>query len=664
MSDRIRQEPLILIGNIIKMSITIQNRTAAIILTHAFRTVCPGIAIGMLAACCTGILSHAKDGDAPVTCRSPGEIAVSPDHRNLYIAESTARQVDIFDTKTNTVTGTIPLSCDPGGVAVHADGSKLYVAGGSAEGIVEVIDLPSGTPETSIRVGHSPCSPLVTPDGGTLIVLNRFDDNLSIIDTALNRVVTTVPMLREPIAAAFSPDGSYLFVANHLPTGNQIEDFIADGGYMHVRGYHYTNTYASQGLIVMVDIAAQSIEAIIQLPEGSTILKGICVSPDGRYVYVTHILARYKQPTKSVEGGAINTNALSIIDVAAARLLGTVLLDDPGMGAANPWGITVSPDGARLYVAHAGSHEVSVIDRREMHRKLARTIEASAADSLMYDLSFMTGIRERIGLSGNGPRALVLAGTRLYVAEYFSDSLGLIERDNDGQPAVSSFPLGPWWEETAARLGERYFNDAELCHETWQSCASCHPDGRADGLTWDLLNDGEGNPKSTKSLLLSHATPPAMVTGVRASAEVAVRAGIQYILFNDEPERYAPYIDAYLASLRPVPSPHLDNGKLNDHAREGKRLFERAGCGACHPGPLYTDGKLYNAGTGIGDDRDSEFDTPTLVEIWRTAPFLYDGRAQTMYDLLTIYNRRNMHGVTTNLDPEELYDLREFILSQ
>ena len=45
-----------------------------------------------------------------------------------------------------------------------------------------------------------------------------------------------------------------------------------------------------------------------------------------------------------------------------------------------------------------------------------------------------------------------------------------------------------------------------------------------DGLNWDLLNDGIGNPKSTKTLLYSHATPPAMISGIRADAETAVRA--------------------------------------------------------------------------------------------------------------------------------------------
>ncbi|MBI4660815.1 MAG: hypothetical protein HY735_18420 [Verrucomicrobia bacterium] len=95
-----------------------------------------------------------------------------------------------------------------------------------------------------------------------------------------------------------------------------------------------------------------------------------------------------------------------------------------------------------------------------------------------------------------------------------------------------------------------FFNDAQLCAQRWQSCASCHDaDGRMDALNWDLLNDGVGNPKNTKSLLWTHQTAPVMALGVRASAEVAVRAGIHHILFTQQPEDVPAAIDAYLKSL-------------------------------------------------------------------------------------------------------------------
>jgi cytochrome c peroxidase len=218
---------------------------------------------------------------------------------------------------------------------------------------------------------------------------------------------------------------------------------------------------------------------------------------------------------------------------------------------------------------------------------------------------------------------------------------------------------------TIERKGQMLFNDAELCFQGWQSCASCHPsDARADALNWDLLNDGLGNPKNTKSLLLAHETPPAMITGIRENAEAGVRAGIRYIQFAVRPEEEAAAIDEYLKSLKPVPSPHLVDGKLSESAERGQKIFDKAGCASCHTGLLHTDLKTHDVGTGKDLDKDRRFDTPTLVEVWRTSPYLYDGRATTIEEVLTIYNPGDKHGVTSNLTEAEIKDLAEFILSQ
>jgi cytochrome c peroxidase len=55
------------------------------------------------------------------------------------------------------------------------------------------------------------------------------------------------------------------------------------------------------------------------------------------------------------------------------------------------------------------------------------------------------------------------------------------------------------------------------------------------------------------------------------------------------------------------------------------------------------------------------FDVPTLIEVWRTGPYLHDGRAATIHDLVTTYNPEDEHGRTSNLSPEEISDLVEFV---
>jgi len=207
------------------------------------------------------------------------------------------------------------------------------------------------------------------------------------------------------------------------------------------------------------------------------------------------------------------------------------------------------------------------------------------------------------------------------------------------------------------------FNDATICYQHWQSCATCHPEGRADALNWDLLNDGAGTPKNTRSMLLAHRTPPSMSLGVRATAEVAVRAGVEHILFTQLPEGDAAAIDVYLKSLRPLPSPRLEGGRLSEAALRGKRLFEsrQVGCSRCHPAPLYTDGRMHDVGAPTVDGI-RRLDTPTLIEVWRTAPYLHDGRYATVERLL-IEGRHGSRGDRLPLDRREIGDLVEFVLS-
>ena len=230
---------------------------------------------------------------------------------------------------------------------------------------------------------------------------------------------------------------------------------------------------------------------------------------------------------------------------------------------------------------------------------------------------------------------------------------------------LKSISLGERRQMSLVREGEYFFNDGNLCIQGWQSCASCHPgDARVDGFNWDLLNDGIGNPKSTRSLLLSFDTPPAMFLGVRTNAAVAVRAGLKAILFTNAPPKVAEAIDAYLKSLKPVPSPHLVKGRLSVAARRGAKLFRNAGCADCHVPGKFTDLKPHDAGTRRTFDRPGDlFYTPTLVEVWRTAPYLHDGSAATIQDVLTTRNPNNEHGVTKELTEQELNDLCEYVLS-
>ena len=388
----------------------------------------------------------------------------------------------------------------------------------------------------------------------------------------------------------------------------------------------------------------------IQLANGSNALRGICITPDGKYVYVSHNLGRFAVPTSQLQQGWMNTSAFSIIDTEKQEFVGAVVVDEPERGAAGIWSIDCNDD--HIFISHSGTHEVSVID----HPALREKFEAYPNKAMLdYDLNFLYGIRERVPLQGNGPRAMALTNEKLVVPTYFADVLNVMDINTR---EVTSTELNPGRTESNINKGEKYFNDASHCFQNWQSCNGCHPgDARTDGMNWDLMNDGVGNSKNCKSLLFSHVTPPNMISGIRASAEVAVRAGYNFIQFFDITEDDAKCVDEYLTSLRPVPSPLLVNGELSDKAKEGRKVFEKLKCGECHSGPYYTDMKMHR----IGEDIEFEkgWDTPTLREVWRTAPYLFDGRAATMEEVFEVHK----HGIDKKVSKKDIEALVEYVNS-
>jgi YVTN family beta-propeller protein len=590
---------------------------------------------------------------------SPTAMVASRDGRTIYIACATGGRVLAFDTTSRMVTGTFVVPEQPLGLVLSPDDRRLFVACAAPASQICEIDLDQRRVTATYPAGHTAMAPVLSPDGRTLYVCNRFEDSVSIIDLDLLQPTRTVRVLREPVAADITPDGRFLLVANLLHNGRADVEHVAAS-------------------VSVIDARAGVVVKNLTLPNGSGILKDLRISPDGRHAVVSHILARYPLPTTQVDRGWMNTNAKTIIDLERIEILNTVLLDSVDRGAANPRGLAWTEDGSTLVVTHSGTHEISVIDFPALIEKLRQVpVDRPGLTGAPYagtqhqadvpnDLSFLVGLRSRLRLPAvdRGPRSVLLLGGTAYVANYFSDTLAIVDVTAD-RPVWESFRLGPELAMEDIRLGEFYFHDADICFQGWQSCASCHPgNARVDALNWDLLNDGVGNPKNNKSLLLSHQTPPSMSLGVRETAEAAVRAGIRHILFTVQPEEVAVSMDEYLKALEPVSSPHLVNGGLSPAARRGERVFQQANCQSCHPPGLFTDLQSYAVGTQSRWERGTDkFDTPTLVELWRTAPYLHDGSAATLREVLTTRNPNDQHGKTSRLGPGEIDDLVAYLLS-
>lgn len=576
---------------------------------------------------------------------NPAALAVSADERTAYVALAGTRTVVRVDLAQGKVDASWSMAGPPLGLAVSANGRELAVTLGEAQGEIAILKTADGTRLRGWAGGFSPVAPVYVMGGRVLAHANRHTHRISFHEAGSGKKLGEVPTGREPVAAVPSADGRRLFVGTLMPAQAATADHVA-------------------GTVEVIDAARRKRLRVIDLPNGSTGLHALAVSPDGKWVLATHILGHYQVPTNQLERGWMNANALTVIDAERMEILGTALLDDTTLGAANPWGVGVSADGAVLAVAHAGTHELSRIPFPRFLEILQEVRSRGAAGAggsygIERDLTVMVRSgRTRIRMPGEGPRELAFAGMRALVLEYFSGRLVVADLSDSRTVQVRPIVLGPEPAIDTVRKGELRFTDARLCFQAWQSCISCHPAVRADGLNWDLLNDGIGNPKQTKSMVFSHVTPLAMGHGIRASAEVAVRAGIRFIQFAEVVEEEAASIDEYLKSLRPLPSPFLVEGRLGREAERGREIFERVGCADCHTGPYFTDLKSYKVRHATGQDADREFDTPTLREAWRTAPYLYDGRAATMEEALRIKSKW-----TRDLDEAEIRALAAYVLS-
>ena len=591
---------------------------------------------------------------------SPAALALSKDETRLYIACATGNQVAVYDIERRQIIRRIEVPAVPSGLTLSPDGARLYITCAAPKSRVCIVQTATGKVRTTLPSGHTATSPVISPDGKMLYVCDRFNDSVQVIDLEKLKEVASIRVDREPVAAVLSPDGRLLFVANHIHSGRADKGVVA-------------------ATVSVIDTGSRKLLKNIPLTNGSTLLEGLCVSPDGKYVGVTHVLARFHLPTTTVAHGWMNDNALSLIDTEQFKLITTVLLDEDDRGAANPWAAAWSRDGNFICVTHAGTHEVSLINAPALLAKINSLPERStsapvpqegsnAAQTLgdiPNDLGFLKGMRSRIKLHSKGPRSIALAANRAFIANYFSDSVSIVRLEN-GANASATIQFESPAELVPVRKGEMYFNDGTLCYQGWQSCASCHSsDARVDGMNWDLLNDGMGNPKNAKSLLFCFQTPPVMAMGVRSDAAAAIRAGIRHILFAQPREEVASAIDAYVKNLQASPSPYLVHYRLSESAERGRKLFfsEGIGCFKCHPPPLFTDLKPHAVGIGKFDQRTDEFYTPTLIELWRTAPYMHDGSAASMREVVVTHNPDNLRGKTSDLSTKEVDDLVAYLLS-
>jgi hypothetical protein len=352
-------------------------------------------------------------------------------------------------------------------------------------------------------------------------------------------------------------------------------------------------------------------------------------------------------------------------------------LDEANAYFSDPSGVVASPDGKRAYVASGGADVVTVLDLDKLSAWLTQT-DAAARSGAILDMALSCRyVIARIP-TGCNPRHLALSpdGRRLFVAERLDD--GILSVDTTNLKPIGRIVLGDGGRNDPIRQGERVFTRARYTFQGQFSCRSCHPDGQVDGLSYDFDGSGIGDSLlDNRSLCGVAGTDPFKWNGKNPTLQFQDGPRFARVLMRTDPIP-APQLDElatfleHLPPTRTVPWSRVGQ-PLTPAEERGRKLFfatQRTDgtpiplalrCQTCHRPPLFTDRLLRSVGTKAPRDASGMFDTPHLIGIGASAPYLHDGRAKTLEEIWTTYQKDDLHGVSSYWSKEQLNDLVEYL---
>jgi YVTN family beta-propeller protein len=173
----------------------------------------------------------------PLQTHGPRALAVSPDGRTVFTANTGSGSVSGIDVMMGVVLRTLDLGGRPEGLAFSPDGRTLNVAL-PEQGRIALVDAERIQSIGEIETGPCPVRVAVTPDGARLAVLLRHGQALEIVDAATGQRTQTIPIDGAPTQLSLSPDGELAFASCEggrievvsLSDGRIVRELVTRGG--------------------------------------------------------------------------------------------------------------------------------------------------------------------------------------------------------------------------------------------------------------------------------------------------------------------------------------------------------------------------------------------------------------------------------------------------
>ncbi|MFM7151975.1 MAG: hypothetical protein ACKO23_19275, partial [Gemmataceae bacterium] len=573
---------------------------------------------------------------------------------------------------------------------VHPDGSRLIVANAD-NGSVSLVDLKHRKLTKEIPVGDKPEGVTWIGKSDLALVTVYRSDLVLWVDAGRGEIVHKLKVEDEPYGIVSTRDGSRAFVSleypakiveidvpekkilREIPVGSMIRGLALSGD---EKTLYVTEFYT--GILHAVDVGSGKVTESWKGHSTDNLCRHVALHPSLPKAYLSHIRSKVNMAHGSG----------SIFPQLSICTLGNPQKGDRrvsfGMDTyngvyvvTNPWEATVSPDGKLLYSIYAGTDDMNV----------SRVIDDNYREIEPFGPPRRTG---------KNPRAVRTSpdGEEVYIYNTLDFAVTVHDaevREKRASIRVCDPPKSPEWVR-----GKELFSTAKypLTEARWIACSSCHPDGHSDGRVW---KNPEGLRRTPPLLGLAHTHPlhwsadrdevqdfeytirGKLMQGAGLLSEpIKPKRGFHPTELEERTGGRSRDLDAmaiYTNSFTFTLSPHAAGpGKLTPQAERGKTVFfdDTVGCAKCHAGPYYSDSnltrpfQLHDVGTG-GDDplekMGPRYDTPTLLGVYRSAPYLHHGKAKSLMDVLTVCNKEDKHGKTSHLRPGQLEDLVAFMKS-
>ncbi|NQV35833.1 MAG: beta-propeller fold lactonase family protein, partial [Phycisphaeraceae bacterium] len=274
-----------------------------------------------------------------VQYKTPLNLALSPNGRELYVAGEASSTVMVVDATTREKIDEIPVGRHATDVTFAPDGTRAYVSN-RLDDTVSVIDVRTRKMIATLPVGDEPHGVLTDASGKNLYVLNTSEDSISVIDTKTLTEHRRLSASRRPWSLARSPDGSSIYVTNTLS-----------------RFVKFRTPSVSE--VTVIDTERMRVTNRIELP-GTNLLQGIAWHPSGEFALATMNRTKNLVPMTRLLQGWTVTNGLGVLWKDGHT--DQVLLDEPNLCFPDPADVAITPDGRLALVTSSGSNRVAVID--------------------------------------------------------------------------------------------------------------------------------------------------------------------------------------------------------------------------------------------------------------------------------------------------------------